>query len=186
MGSFLRRIYYLLNRRRLDAELDNDIEFHREMAARAGRNNFGNTLRLREQAFEAWGWTWLDRLLQDLRYGVRMWARAPGFTLMAVLVLAIGMGVNVSAFSFFDMVALKSLPVPEADRIVRLERRSPTNYTSEMAYPSFLFYREHARTLSATMAVLGVPPLQIDDDLQQTSASFVTANYFTELGTRGA
>jgi predicted permease len=186
MGELFRRIRYLMNWRRLDAELAEEMEFHREMAARAGRNNFGNTLRLREQAFEAWGWTWLDRLLQDLRYGVRMWARAPGFTLMAVLVLAIGIGVNVSAFSFFDMVALKPLPIPESDRIVRLERRSPSNYTSEMAYPSFLFYREHAKTLSATMAILGVPPFQIDDDLQQTSASFVTANYFTELGTRAA
>src|SRR5580692_3424027 len=186
MGELFRRIRYLMNWRRLDAELAEEMEFHREMAARTGCNNFGNTLRLREQAFEAWGWTWLDRLLQDLRYGVRMWARAPGFTLMALLVLAIGIGVNVSAFSFFDMVALKPLPVPEADRIVRLERRSPHNYTSEMAYPSFLFYREHAKTLSATMAILGVPPLQIDGDLQQTSASFVTANYFTELGTRAA
>lgn len=162
MGKLFRRIRYLMNWRRLDAELAEEMEFHREMAARAGRNNFGNTLRLREQAFEAWGWTWLDRLLQDLRYGVRMWARAPGFTLMAVLVLAIGIGVNVSAFSFFDMVALKPLPVPESDRLVRLERRSPNNYTSEMAYPSFLFYREHAKTLSATLAILGVPPLQID------------------------
>jgi predicted permease len=186
MGQLFRRIRYLLNWRRFDAELADEMEFHREMAARDGRNNFGNTLLLREQAYEAWGWTWLDRLLQDLRFGTRIWARSPGFTLTAVLVLAIGIGVNVSAFSFFDTVALKSLPVPESERIVRLERRSPTNYTSEMAYPSFLFYREHTKTLSAAMAVLGVPPMQIDDDLQPTSASFITANYFTELGTRAA
>lgn len=186
MRELIRRIHYLINRRRLDAELENDMEFHREMAARAGRNNFGNILRLREQAYEASGWTWLDRLIQDLRYGIRILLRAPGFTLMAVLVLAIGIGVNVAAFSLFDMVALKPLPVSGANRIVRLERRSPNSYTSEMAYPSFVFYREHARTLSAAMAVLGVPPMQIDDDLQPTSASFVTSNYFTELGTRAA
>jgi len=186
MGELFRRIHYLIHRRRLDAELQNDIEFHREMAARAERKDFGNTLRMREQAYEAWGWTWLDRLLQDLRYGMRILVRAPGFTVLAVLVLAIGIGANVSAFSLFDMVALKPLPVPDADRIVRLERRSPTSYTSEMAYPSFLFYREHARTLSAAMAVLGVPPMQIDDDQQLSSASFVTPNYFTELGTRAA
>jgi len=186
MGELFRRIHYLMNRRRLDAELQNDMAFHREMAACAGRENFGNTLRMREQAYEAWGWTWLDRLIQDLRYGVRILVRAPGFTLMAVLVLAVGIGVNVSAFSLFDMVALKPLPVRDANRIVRLERRSATNYTSEMAYPSFLYYREHARTLSAAMAVLGVPPMQIDDDQQLTSVSFVTANYFTELATRPA
>lgn len=186
MSELFRRIYYLINRHRLDAELQNDMEFHREMAARAGRRNFGNTLRLREQAYEVWGWTWLDRLIQDLRYGSRLLLRARGFTLVAVLVLAIGIGVNVAAFSFFNIVALKPLPVRDADRIVRLERRSPTAYTSEMAYPSFLFYKEHAKTLSAAIAVLGVPPMQIDNDVQPTSVSFVTSNYFTELGTQPA
>jgi predicted permease len=186
MGELWRRIFYLVNRRRIDAELEADIDFHREMAARAGRNNFGNALRLREQSREAWGWTWLDRLFQDLHYGVRILVRAPGFTLMAVLILAIGIGVNVAAFSVFDMVALKPLPVRDPASIVRLERRSPSNYTSEMPYPSFLFYQQHARTLSAAMAVLGVPPMQIDDDIQLTSASFVTPNYFTELGTPAA
>jgi len=181
-----RRILYLLNRRRRDAELEADMEFHREMAARSGRNNFGNMLRMREQSHEAWGWTWLDRLAQDLRYGARILARSPGFTAMAVLVLAIGIGVNVSAFSLFDMVALKPLPVRDPASLVRLERRSPHAYTSEMAYPSFEFYRDHARTLSAAIAVLGIPPVQIDNDLQSTSASFVTANYFTELGTPAA
>ena len=79
---------------------------------------------------------------------MRILARAPGFTLMAVLVLAIGIGVNVSAFSLFNMVALKPLPVRDPASIVRLERRSPNAYTSEMAYPSFVFYqRARANTL---------------------------------------
>lgn len=186
MGELWRRISYLLHRRRLDAELEADMEFHREMAARAGHNNFGNTLRMREQSREAWGWTWLDRLVQDLRYGARILARSPGFTLMMALVLAIGIGVNVSAFSLFNMIALKPLPVRDPESLVRLERRSPTAYTSEMAYPSFLFYRDHARSLSAAMAVLGIAPVQIDNDLQSATASFVTANYFTELGTPAA
>ncbi|HZZ39387.1 MAG TPA: ABC transporter permease [Acidobacteriaceae bacterium] len=186
MGEFFRRLYHLINQRRFDAELENDMEFHREMAARAGNSNFGNSLRLREQAYESWGWTWLDRLMQDLRFGLRILSRSPGFTLVAVLVLAIGVGVNVSAFSLFNMVALKPLPVPEADRLVRLERRSPDQYSSEISFPSFLFYREHARTLSATMAVMGVPPMEIDNDQQLASASFVTPNYFVELGTRPA
>jgi predicted permease len=186
MGELWRRFLYLFNRRRLDAELEADMDFHREMAARAGRNNFGNTLRLREQSSEAWGWTWLDRLIQDVRYGVRILARAPGFTLLAVLILGIGIGVNVSAFSFFNIVALKSLPVRDPASIVRLERRSPSASTSEMAYPSFAFYRDRTHALSAAIAILGVPPMQIEDDLQLTGASFVTPNYFTELGTHAA
>ncbi|MGC2661885.1 MAG: ABC transporter permease [Bryobacteraceae bacterium] len=184
MKEFFRRLLYLSRRRRLDRELESDMQFHREMAAREGRNNFGNMLQLREEAREAWGWTWIDRLGQDLRYALRVIARSPGFTLIAVTVLAIGIGVNVAAFSLFDMVALQSLPVPHPEELLRLERTSPNSYTSEMAYPSFLFYRGHARTLSAAIAVLGVPPMQIDSDLQGISASFVTANYFSELGTR--
>lgn len=186
MGELWRRIVYLFNRRRMDAELEADMEFHREMAAGAGRNNFGNMLRMREQAREAWGWTWLDRLGQDIRYGARILARSPGFTVMVVLVLAIGIGVNVSGFTLFDMVALKPLPVRDPESIVRLERRAPNASTSEMAYPSFEFYRDHAHTLSAAMAVLGVPPVQIEEDPQPTSASFVTPNYFSELATPAA
>ena len=185
MSELFRRLRYLLQRSRHDRELASEMQFHREMTAGVGAA-FGNTLRLREEARDAWGWTWMDRLGQDLRYGARIMARSPGFTLMAVMVLAIGIGVNVAAFSIFDMLALKALPVPDADRLVRLERRSPSNYTSEMAYPSFLFYRDHAKTLSAAMAVLGVPPMHIDDDLQGTSTSFVTPNYFKELGARAA
>ncbi len=186
MGELFRRIKYLINRSRLDAELASDMEFHREMAARAGRSNFGNTLRMREQAREAWGWTWLDRLVQDLRYGVRILARSPGFTVMAVLVLAIGIGVNVSAFSLFEMMALKPLPVRDPGSLVSLDRRSPTAQTDEMPYSSVVFYGKNSKTLSAAMAVLDVPPMQVEDDVQPASVSFVTPNYFTELGTAAA
>lgn len=190
MKELLRRFGYLLSRNRRGRELEDEMTFHREMAERAGRpearRTFGSPVRLREQAREAWGWTWIDRLGQDLRYGARMLARSPGFTLLAVLVLAVGIGVNVSAFSLFDMVALKPLPVRDPDSIVRLERRSPEDNTDVMPYPSVLFYGEHAKTLSAAMAVLGIPPMQVDDDVQPASASFVTPNYFTELGTPAA
>src|SRR6185437_7256345 len=184
--EFLRRLRYLLQRRLMDAELNSEMEAHRETMRQANRTNFGSVLRLREDAREAWGWMWLDRLAQDVRYGIRVLARTPAFRLTAVLVLAVGIGINVAAFSLFDMLALEYMPVRDAKSLVRLERRSPTNYTSEMPYPSFAFYKEHSRTLAAAMAVLGVPPLHIEDDIQGTSSSFVTANYFAELGTKAA
>lgn len=187
MGEFFRRFGYLVNRRRRDEELQNDLEFHREMAAREGRGReFGNVLRLREQSREAWGWTWIDRLGQDLSYAVRTLRRSPGFAWTAVLVLALGIGVNVTAFSLFNLVALKPLPVPDAASIVRLERRSPEMNMGQMPYPSVVFYRDHAKTLSAVMAVMGVPPMQMDGDEQMVTASFATANYFAELGARAA
>src|ERR1700722_7479996 len=111
MGGWFRRLRYLLNRRRLDAELQNDLEFHREMAARVGGMPLGNTLLLREQARDAWGWTWVERLGQDLRYAARQLRPSPGFTLAAVLMLGIGIGVNVAAFGFFNLMVLRPLAV---------------------------------------------------------------------------
>jgi len=185
MGEFFRRVRYLLNRRRLDRELERDMEFHREMVARDGRKNFGNVLRLREESREAWGWTWIDRLLQDLRYGARMLGRSPGFTLTAVLVLAVGVGINVAAFSFFNVVMLRLLPIRNPETIVRLQRRSPEASTNVMSYPQMAFYRDHAKTLQAVMGTMGAR-LALDDDAQPVSGSLVTENYFTELGAQAA
>jgi predicted permease len=185
MSEFFRRARYLLNRRRLDRELENDMEFHREMAARDGRKNFGNVLRLREESREAWGWTWIDRLLQDLRYGARMLGRSPGFTVTAVLVLAVGVGINVAAFSFFNVVMLQLLPIRNPETIVRLQRRSPEASTNVMSYPQMAFYRDHVKTLQAVMGTAGAR-LELNDDVQPVGGTFVTENYFTELGVRAA
>src|ERR1017187_6946151 len=108
MNESFRRIRYLLNRRRFDQELASDMEFHREMAAR-----------------DAWGWTWIDRLAQDLRYAARMLRKSPVFTAVAVLMLALGIGVNVAAFGFFDLMFLRPLPVRDPGTLLRFERSAP-------------------------------------------------------------
>src|SRR5690348_9882648 len=111
MSQFFRRLQYLLHRRRYDQELASDLELHREMAARCGDRNLGNSLRLREEARDAWGWSWIERFSQDLRYAVRLLLRSPGFTLAAVLMLAVGIGANVAIFGFFDLMFLRPLDV---------------------------------------------------------------------------
>lgn len=181
MSEFLRRIYYLLHRRRLERELADDMEFHREMAEREGRANFGNALALREQARDAWGWTWMDRLGQDLRYAVRVLRKSPGFTTAAILMLAIGTGANIAAFGFFDLMVLRPLNVREPGTLLRFHRRSPGEYAFAVPYPEMVFLREHARTLSAVLA-LNTTRVEIRGEEKQAEAQFVTANYFRELG----
>jgi predicted permease len=183
MNQFFRRIRYLLNRRRLDRELAGDMEFHREMAAStgAGHGHFGNALLLREQARDAWGWTWIDRLAQDLRYAARMLRKSPGFTAAAILMLALGIGVNVAAFGVFDLLFLRPLPVRDPGTLLKFARSAPQDYADNFAYPEVAFYREHAKTLSAVFASDGAK-VTINGDERQGNASFVTANFFSGLG----
>lgn len=188
MDEFFRRIGYLFQSNRRRRELDDEMTFHREMAERAGRTDsvrrFGNSARLQEQAREAWGWTWLDRLLQDLRYAMRMLARSPGFNCAAVAVLTIGIGVNVAAFTLFDWDVLQPMPVRDPSSLIRLERRSPENTSPWLPYPTFTFYRDHAKTLSALMA-FATARMHLDDE-EQVDADFISANYFQEIGASAA
>jgi predicted permease len=185
MGELFRRIQYFISRSRRDAELEREMELHREMAAQAGHSNFGNKLRMLEESREAWGWTWLDRLCQDLCYATRTLARSPGFTLTAVLVMAIGIGVNVAAFALFNMVALEPLPVRDPGSLVRLQRRSPDIISGEMPYAMAMFYRDHAKTISGVLTMMGAR-LSLEDDVEPVKANFVSANFFHELGSTAA
>src|SRR5262252_5125324 len=125
MGEFFRRIYYLLNRKRLERELQSDIEFHREMLSRESRKDFGNPTLMRERAREAWGWGWLDRIVQDLRFGARLLRKSPGLVFTATAVLALGIGVNVTAFNLVDVMFFKPLRVREPLSLVRFTMISP-------------------------------------------------------------
>ncbi|MCX6611753.1 MAG: ABC transporter permease [Acidobacteria bacterium] len=177
----LRKIHYLLNRKRLDQELAEEMEFHREMAAAKDGVPFGNPLRLREEVRDSWGWTWIDDLQQDLKYGLRKLSATPGFTAMAVLMLAVGIGVNVAAFGFFNMVALRPLPVRDAQSLLRFQREAQDSFSTAIAYPAFEFYRNNARTVSGWIGV-SRNSLRINDETQTSAVHFVNADYFTQLG----
>jgi len=181
MGELFRRLRYLLDRRRFDHELAADLEFHREMAARQGRRNLGNELRLREQSRDAWGWTWLDRIGQDLRYAARVLRKSPGFTAAAILMLALGIGVNVAVFGFFDLIVLRPLNVRDPATLRRFHRRSAEAYAYDLPYSEVSFFSAHSRTLSAALA-LNTTKLAVEGEQKQMDASFVTANFFSDLG----
>ena len=156
--EFLRTLRYFLGRDRRSRELNDEMAFHREMAERAGRpearRKFGSSVRLQEQAREAWGWTWIDRLIQDLHYAARMLARSPGFTLAAVLILALGIGTNIFMFTTMDWAFFKFLPVRDPGSLVRLQRQAPDHSSDMMSYPAATYYREHAKNLSAVMTLM--------------------------------
>jgi len=181
MNDIFRRILYLLNRRRFEQELADDMEFHREMATQAGNPNFGNTLRLREEARDAWGWTWIDRFGQDLRYSIRMLGKSPGFTAMAVLILALGIGVNVAGFGFLDLMILRPLPVRHPETLLRFQRQSPGNFSDNFSYAAVAFYQEHSTMLAAVLE-LSFANLTIEGEAKPLHAHFVTANFLSELG----
>jgi predicted permease len=181
LRELLRRLHYLLNRRRFDDELADEMAFHREMAEKGGGVPLGNALRHREDAREAWGFMWLDRLGQDLRYTFRAMRSSPGFTAVAVIVLSIGIGATVAVFSAFNNVVFHPLPVRDPDSLVRFERQSKDRTATAIPYPAVVFYREHARTLSAVLALTS-SPVSLEDGDESVETFFVTSNFFDELG----
>jgi predicted permease len=181
MGELWRRVWYLLNRSRFDRELHDEMNAHREMKGASGPR-FGNTLRLREDARDAWGWTWLDRLAQDLRFAARLLWRAPSFTITAIGVLALGVGLNLAAFQVADAVALSPLPVRSPDTLVKIHRRSPRGTSTTLSYPAFDFYRRNGSALAAAIALVAGSVTLADDGAPRVEAAFVTAGYFADLG----
>jgi putative ABC transport system permease protein len=89
-------------------------------ARHAAMRVFGNATITNEQTQETWGWTWLERLLQDLRFATRQIRRAPGFALIAILTLALGIGANNAVFTLTHALLLEGLPIADPDQLVRL------------------------------------------------------------------
>ena len=96
--------------------------------------------------------TWLDRLHQDLTYGARVLRKAPGFTLTAMLVLVLGIGVPLTAFRVV-LADLQGGPVPDPDSLVRLTRRAPGAQMTTLTYPELSFYGEHATSFRSVIGV---------------------------------
>ncbi|HEY6250107.1 MAG TPA: ABC transporter permease [Candidatus Angelobacter sp.] len=185
MGEFFRRIYYLLNRRRLERELANDIEVHREMMGQDYRNDFGNTLRVREQSREAWGWSWLDHLMQDVRYGLRMLRKNPGFTAVAVIALGLGIGANTALFSVVYGVLLKPLPYAQGQDLVVLHQEFTRAGGENVLFSvkEINDYREQTRALAQLEEYHQMSFILLDDkEPSQIRTGVVSAHFFDMLG----
>lgn len=179
MTSWLRRLSYLVQRRRYERELTREMAGHRAQMAEPRR--FGNTLRLREEARDAWGWTWLDDFVQDSRHAVRTLTHSPGFSLVAILTLALGIGANTGMFSLVNGLLLHPL-YPQAGEMVGLYERStaPSGGYRGVSYPNYREIRAGTADVFTDVAAFTTALVGFDDggETRRTLASAVTANYF--------
>ena len=124
----------------------------------------------------------MSTLLQDLRYGVRMLARAPGFTAIAILTLALGIGANTAIFSVVDAVLISPLPFPHSEQLVSLYWSRSTAQRSSIPYPNFLDWQKDNTTFSSMAAYNGASfNMTGRGETERLVGLRVSANYFSTL-----
>jgi predicted permease len=156
-------------------------------ARHAAMRKLGPPLQVKEDTRAAWGWTWLDRLWQDLVHGRRMLAKNPGFTAVAVLSLAIGIGANSAMFSLADALLLRPLPVLRPSEVVAVGTVESTAGFSQIvaSYRDYIDFRDQSKSFDGLVAFVdttfGVANKR-DALPQMKLGSIVTGNLFKVLG----
>jgi putative ABC transport system permease protein len=158
LRELARRFKMLMHRRQFDTDLEEEMRLHLELrqqqrieygmtpddARTAARRGFGNVTLLREKSHMAWGWEWFEQLVQDMRYGLRMLRKSSGFTAVAVLTLALGIGANTYIFSVVDALVFRPMAFPDPARLVALWERVPSAglNRNELAPANFLDWQQ--------------------------------------------
>src|SRR6058998_456256 len=183
-------------RKRREEELDAEVRSHLEMAARermergktaeeaehAARREFGNVGLVRDVTRDAWGWGALDRLMQDLRFGLRILAKSPGFTAVAILTLALGIGANTALFSVVNGVLLNPLPYPHSEQLVTLHESKPNFATGSISFSNFLDWQKDNQTFSSMAVQRGTSFILTGlGEAEQLDALFVSSEFFRQL-----
>src|SRR2546426_298262 len=192
MNELWRGFVFWFRRRQFDRELEEEIRVHLEMKAEqqgphAARRQFGNPTLLKEVSREMWGFNWLDALARDLRYALRTMRKSPGFTLVAVLSLALGIGANTAIFSLVDAALLRMLPVQRPEEIFIVAHSGKRPPSSSSNYPLYEFLRDRLRSFSGMCTYWPMDvKIRTDSGAEPASAQFVSANYFAVLGVEPA
>jgi predicted permease len=153
----------------------------RAEAERQARVEFGGYERYRQDSYEAAGNHFFERLLQDVRFGLRVLAKSPGFTVVAVLTLALAIGANAVVFSMLNGLVLRPLNVPDAKSLATIEWGSEK--TPILSYPDYLDLRERNRTFNGLMAYqITRAGLNTGRDAAPAWLYEVSGNYFDVLG----
>ena len=187
-----------LLRRRQERQLDEELESHLADAVRervergqapaeaeaAARRELGNLLLVREVTRDSWGWGGLDELLQDASYALRVLRRNPGFSAVAVLTLALGIGANVAIFGVVHAVLLRPLPLPDDERLVIVGPEWRGSIGS-VAPADFLDLRRQNRVFSGMTAVRNVSlDLREGEQPERLEAAVVSPEFFDVMGVR--
>jgi predicted permease len=202
------KLLNLLRNGHADAELAREVashlvllqdEFTRrgmapEEAALAAKRAYGGVEQAKQSHRDERSILWLEQTVQDLRHACRALLRSPGFMLVAVITLSLGIGVNTTIFSAYNAVALKPLPVADAKTVVRVERWLKSGGLGDIqyafSYPEYVYCRDHqdafSNLVAASWPVRVVASLgngnQHGDRLQTLYGQLVSGNYFTGLG----
>ena len=167
----------------LEFERQRELGLSEEEARAAARRAFGNVMQTKERFYESGRWLWWDHFWQDVRYGVRMLRKSPGFAVIAILTLAIGIGANTALFSVVNGVLLNPLPYTEPDRLVALYTHAYQFDKASISYPNFLDWSRQNHSFSSlaafrgetfTMTGIGEP--------ERLEANMVSATFFPLLG----
>jgi putative ABC transport system permease protein len=199
IAKLLHRLRALFRKEELDQELSDEMAFHLEkqieqniaagMSAEEARyaalRSFGGVDQIKEECRDAWGVRFIDTLLQDLRFGLRMLAKNPGFTAVAVITLALSIGANSAIFTLVDAAALRPFPVPKPDQLVRLLVKSPQGVSPDFSYADYEDVRQQVKSFSGVAVYRREAPLLNSlDETSQVLTDIVSPDYFTVLGVK--
>src|SRR5262245_32835125 len=191
------RLRSLFRRRQVEQEMDEEIRYHLERqtqehiakgmtpeeARYAALRAMGGIERRKEECRDMRGVNFVENLAQDLRYGARMLLKNPGFTLIAVVTLALGIGANAAIFSFVNAVLLKPLPYPDPERIVRVGEKHPGGFSKPISTLNFLDWERQNRCFQFLSAIAwDTVTLTGSDSPKQLNVHRVSASYFKALG----
>jgi predicted permease len=193
---------FFSRRKRMMEDLDQDIRdyiergtqdnIERGMPAEEARyaalRKFGNVARVKEDTWEVWSFVRLEQIWQDVRFGLRMLAKNPGFTLFVAGLLALGIGSTTVIFSLFDAVFLRPLPVQKPTELVRMVQYRPKlRPFSLFPYAYYEALWDHSATLAAAFGEAGDYldfAMSDPEPPEQISVYGVTPEFFTALGAR--
>lgn len=203
--TFLRvlgsRVRALFTAKQLDRDLDDELRSHIEMeteanvrrgmtpaeARRRALLEFGGVTQTAEIYREARAVALVETLLQDIRYALRGFRRAPGFTAVAILSLALGIGVNTTLFSLVNMLVLRPLPVQDAGQLVTFSSQQKGSFPLPVfSYPEYRDIRDQSgAAFSGILAYCaGLDGLSAEGHADRVITHYVTGNYFTLLGVK--